>query len=245
MSKDKIIRRLLIVAAYLCFIVAALLIIWSFVSKINFLEEKYVQYVNWLANFEKQVVAIGDRWLLVLVVWLLYFVKTALPLYPVSLLCVASSLVFDTAKSLVVNIIGLALMFSVKYIVGTNSCNSSLWLVHKSTVATKIIESGDNGNPWLLVVFRLLPCMPDNAVSQIYGAMEFPYWKFMLISLVAYIPKMVSYIIIGRSVYNPFSLTLSIPLVVLTLVSGCTLLAMSKLWDKKEHKKSKKDKKNK
>lgn len=239
MSKEKTVRSLLKAAAYTCFIVASLLIIWSFVSKIHFLEEKYFQYVNWLADFENQVAAIGDRLLLVFVVWLLYFVKLGLPIYPVSLICVASALVFNEAKAFAVNIVGLALMFTVKYVMGVNSATNSLWLVHKSRIATKIIESDDRGNPWVLVVCRLLPCMPDNAVSQIYGAMKFPFWKYMLISLIAYSPKMISYIIIGRNVMNPFSLTLSIPLVVLAIVSGCTMLGMSKLWyvkDKKEHK---------
>lgn len=234
LSKDKVIRRLFVAAAYLCFTVAALLIVWAFVSKIHFLEEKYVQYINWLADFERQIASIGDRWLMVLVVWLLYFVKTGLPLYPVSIICVASALVFNTPKAIVINFVGLAMMFTVKYIMGTNTVKSSLWLIHKSSIVTRIIESGDKGNPWVLVIFRLLPCMPDNTVSQIYGAMNFPYWKYMLISIVAYAPKMISYIIIGRSVLNSFSLTLSIPLVVLTLVSGGTLLAMSKLWNKKD-----------
>lgn len=236
LNKDKIIRRLLIVGAYLCFVAAGLLIIWSFVSKIHFLEEKYFQYIHWLEDFERQIAAIGDRWLMVLVVWLLYFIKTGLPLYPVSIICVASALVFNTPKALIVNVVGLAMMFTVKYIMGTNMVESSLWLIHKSTVVTRIFECGDKGNPWVLVIFRLLPCMPDNAVSQVYGAMNFPYPKYMLISVVAYLPKLISYIMIGRSVWNPFSLTLSIPLLVLTVVSGGTLLAMSKLLKKKDKK---------
>ena len=231
--------RLLRFAAYCCFIVAALLVVWSFVSKIHFLEEKYVEYVNWLADFERQVAGIGDRWLLVIVVWLLYFIKTAFPLYPISLICVASALVFGTAKSLVVNIIGIALMFTVKYIMGTNSKVGSLWLVKKSAVVMKILESDGTGNPWLLFICRLLPCMPDNSISSIYGAMGFPYWKYMLISIVACIPRLVSYIIVGRNVTNPFSLTLSIPLVVIAVVSGSTLLGMSKLWNIKDKKRIK------
>lgn len=236
LSKDRVIRRLLLSTAYLCFTVAALLIVWACISEIHFLEEKYVQYINWLADFERQIAGIGDRWLMVLVVWLLYFIKTGLPLYPVSIICVASALVFNTPKAIIVNLVGLAVMFTVKYIMGTNTVKSSLWLIHKSSIVTKIIESGDKGNPWVLVILRLLPCMPDNAVSQIYGAMYFPYWKFMLISIVAYAPKMISFILIGRSVFNPFSLTLSIPLVVITVVSGATLLGLSKLWNKKDKK---------
>lgn len=240
MSKDKFIYRLLRFAAYSCFIVAALLVVWSFVSKIHFLEEKYVEYVNWLADFEQQVAAIGDRWLLVIVVWLLYFIKTAFPLYPISLICVASALVFGTGKALVVNIIGIALMFTVKYIMGTNSKVGSLWLVKKSDVVMKILESEEGtGNPWVLFVCRLLPCMPDNAVSSIYGALGFSYWKYILISIIACIPRLISFIMVGRSVTNPFSLTLSIPLVVIAAASGFTLFGMSKLLNIKDKKRTK------
>lgn len=235
MSKDKIIRSALRFGAAVCFILSALLIIWSVVSKITFLEEKYVEYLNWLSDFERNVAGIGSKWLIVLVVMLLYFVRTAFPIYPISIICVATALVFNTPSAFVLNIMGVSILFSVKYFMGVNSGGGGAQkLIRKISIARKIVESEGQGNPWVLLACRILPCISVNAVSQLYGAMHFPYWKYMLISVFAYLPKMASYIIIGRNVTNPFSLKLSIPLLVLSVVSGITMISLSKAWDAAE-----------
>ena len=122
-------------------------------------------------------------------------------------------------------------MFTVKYFMGENQGGGGVYkLIRKSSIARKIIESEGQGNPWVLAVCRILPGVSINVVSQLYGAMDFPYWKYLLISLLAYLPKTASYIVIGRNVYNPFSLKLSIPLLILSVASGFTMLTLSKVW---------------
>lgn len=231
-SKDTTARKLLLVAACACFIIAALLIAWSFISKINFLEEKYEEYIIWLSDLEYKVASIDNLWLLILVVMLLYFVKTAFPLYPVSIICVATAMVFPTPASFAINIAGMVLLFSVKYVMGTNTGGGNAQkLIRKSKIARKLIESEGSGNPWVLFIFRLIPSFPINSVSQLYGAMGFPFWKYILISLAGYMPKMAFYIIIGNNVSNPFSLKFSVPLILLSILSGIGFLLMRAAWD--------------
>lgn len=241
MSKDKIARKLLLFAACACFVIAALLIVWTFVSQINFLEEKYEEYSIWLSDLEYKVASIKNIWLLILVIMLLYFVKTAFPLYPISIICVATAMVFPIPASFAINIAGMVLLFSVKYVMGTNTGGGNAQkLIRKSQIARNLIESEGRGNPWVLFIFRLIPSFPINSVSQLYGAMDFPFWKYILISLVGYMPKMAFYIIIGRNVSNPFSLKFTLPLILLALFSGVTLLIMRAAWEAidkmKEHK---------
>lgn len=224
-----------------CFTAAALLIIWSFISKIHYLEEKYQEYIIWLTELEYNVASIDNLWLLILVIFLLYFVKTAFPLYPISIICVATAMVFKIPAAFLINILGMILLFSVKYVMGTNTGGGNAQkLIRKSQIARSLIESEGQGNPWVLFIFRLLPSFPVNSVSQLYGAMEFPFIKYLLISTAGYLPKMAFYIIIGRNVSNPFSLKFSIPLILLALLSGITLLMMRAAWDAidkiKEHK---------
>ncbi len=219
-------------AAVACYIVCALLIIWSLISKINFLEEKYIEYTIWLSDLELKVASIENQWLLILVVMLLYFVRTTIPLYPVSIICVATAMVFNVPMSFAINIVGLTLLFSVKYLIGNNSGGGGVQkLVRKSGLIRKLIESEGKGNPYVLLILRFMPSFPINMVSKLYGAMKFPFWKYILISLVGYMPKMAFYIIIGRNVSNPFSLKFTLPLILLTFVSGCALLIMRAMWD--------------
>ena len=232
MSKEKIARQLILFASLASFVIAALLIVWSFISKINFLEEKYQEYIVWLSELEYKVAAIKNLWLLILVIMLLYFVKTAIPLYPVSIICVATAMVFKTPVSFAVNSAGMVLLFSVKYVMGTNTGGGNAQkLIRKSQIARKLIESEGQGNPWVLFIFRLIPSFPVNSVSQLYGAMNFPFWKYIIISLAGYLPKMAFYIVIGRNVSNPFSLKFSLPLIMLAVFSGLTFLLLWSAWN--------------
>lgn len=232
LKKDKIIRSSLRLGAIVCFVISALLLIWALISKIAFFEEKYIEYITWLENVEYQVASIGNKWLIIIVILLLYFIRTAFPVYPVSILCVATALVFNTPSAFVINVAGEIILYTIRYQIGKNQGGGGIHkLIRKSKFASKIIESEGQGNPWLLAVCRILPGVSNNTVSQLYGAMDFPYGKYLLISLIAYLPKTASYIIIGRNVYNPFSLKLSIPLLILSVATGFALLAMSKVSD--------------
>ena len=227
LSKEKIVHRLLFVAGMVCFSASALLIIWSVVSKISFFEETYREYIVWLSDFEHKIGSINNRWLLLIVILLLYFIKTAFPLYPVSIICVACGMVYDAVSCLFINVTGLAILLSVRYVTGKKSGAGNIHgIIRKNSFLRNVIENQGTGNPWLLFVFRLLPVFPLNPVSNLYGAMSFPYAKFIFISICGYLPKMASYIIIGRNVTNPFSLKFSIPLIILTALTGTAFFVM-------------------
>lgn len=232
MNKDRIIRNALRTGAIACFIISALLLIWALISKIAFFEEKYIEYLTWLDKLEYSVASIGNKWLILIVIMLLYFIHSAFPVYPISILCVATAMVFNIPSALAINVVGEALLFSVKYFMGVNQGGAGVkMLVKKSSIARKIIGNDGQGTAWTLAVCRILPGISLNLVSQLYGSMNYHYGRYILISLLAYMPRTLSYIIIGRNVYNPFSLTLSIPLLVLSVASGFVMLSLSKVWN--------------
>lgn len=232
MSKKKLIQKLLLKASVLCFILSIVLFVWFFVSGINILEEKYWQYIDWLTNIEHKVAAIQSKWLIVLVVELLYFILTAFPVFPVSILCVASAMVFDFSQSLFINICGLVILFSVRYSTGKREGGGSAqWLVRRSKTIRTLVEDDGQGNPWVLAVIRLLPLMPINPVSHLYGAMDFPFYRFILISVAGFLPKLISYIIIGNNFANIFSPQFTLPLIILTFISGIFFLLLRGVWN--------------
>ncbi len=225
-------RKLLLLAAMLSFILCIVLVVWFFVSEINYLEEKYWQYINWLSTIENRVAAIENKWLIVLVIELLYFILTAFPVFPISILCVASAMVFNVSECFFINICGLAILFSVRYSTGMSAGGGGAqWLVRKNRFIRQLVESEGQGNPWVLAVIRLLPFMPINPISHLYGAMDFPFVKFILISVAGFLPKLTSYIIIGHNFANIFSAEFTLPLIILTLVSGIFFLLLCGAWE--------------
>lgn len=232
LKKEKLLHKLLLVSALLCFVTCIVLVVWYFISEINYLEVKYWQYVDWLTDLENQVAMLENKWLIIIVILLLYFILTAFPVFPISILCVATAMVFNFAESLVINSAGLAILFAVRYSTGMSAGGGSAqWLVRRSRFTQRLFESEGHGNPWVLAVMRLLPFMPINPTSHLYGALDFPFGKFMAISLSCFLPKIVCYIIIGNSFANPFATDFIIPMIIMSLVSGIVFLMLRHAWD--------------
>ncbi len=225
-------QKLLLLAAMMSFILCIVLVVWFFISEINYLEVKYWQYIDWLSSIENRVAAIENKWLIVLVIELLYFILTAFPVFPISILCVASAMVFNMPECFVINICGLAILFSVRYSTGMSAGGGSAqWLVRKNRFIRQLIESEGQGNPWVLAGIRLLPFMPINPTSHLYGAMDFPFVKYLIISIVCFLPKLTSYIIIGHNFANIFSPEFTLPLIILSLITGIVFLLLRGAWD--------------
>ena len=232
LNKKKKMQKLLLLAAMFSFILCILFVVWFFVSEINYLEVKYWQYIDWLTSIENRVAAIENKWLIVLVVELLYFILTVFPVFPISILCVASSMVFDFFQSFLINAAGLLILFSVRFFTGMRAGGGSAqWLVRKNRFIRKLIEDEGRGNPWVLAATRLLPFMPINPISHLYGAMDFPFRNYIFISIAGFVPKLISYIIVGNNFANPFSSDLTFPLIILTLLSGIFFLLLRGAWD--------------
>ncbi len=218
------------------FAMAGLMIAWAIISRIHFFEDRYAVYIQFLSDLETRIASIRNYGIVILVILLLYFVKAALPLYPISILCVASAMVFRVPESLLLNLIGLALMFSTRYFLGENDGSPARDRLARAPLLDGILQSDSRSSPWLLLAVRMLPGIPLNTVSQIYGAMRFPYWEFILISEAGSLPKLLLYILIGRNVSNPFTLRFSIPLTALLIVTGAVFLTMSMVWDQVKQK---------
>ena len=79
-----------------------------------------------LDNLELRVAALGGKWVIVISVFLLFSLKAVLPIpvFPISCVCVISSMVFNTLLSLLINIAGFVLY---SYIYWAN-CGKGIYL---------------------------------------------------------------------------------------------------------------------
>ena len=53
----------------------------------------------------------------------------------------------------------------------------------------------------------------------------------MIVSIIGYLPQMLSFSVMGRNARNPFSLGFIIPIIVLLFVSGIALLVLGGVFD--------------
>lgn len=174
-----------------------------------------------------QVEDMGNKVYIIFTIMFLFAFKAFIPLYPLSLVCAATGAVFPVYFAVPINIVGMTLHYTLKYVFGKRLGPGGVNIIlQRSETIRMIMKTDDAGNPWLLVILRLIPFFPVNPVSQLYGSLGFKYWKFLLLSLLGYSPLLLSYTIVGRNVYNPLSAGFLIPLIVLAVLGAIVSYAI-------------------
>lgn len=208
-------------------VLAAALLVLTFLMQNGDIAGVYDELLARLAEFEAAVASIPSKGLVLLVILALYAGKTVIPL-PISAVCVIAGMVFPTAYAVLINTAGFILLATLKYLWGKHLGGGAIHkLLTRYDNVRQLIESGSRSIDGLLILLRLVPSFPVNTVSQFCGAMQLEYVKFLLLSLLGFAPKIVSYSMIGRHVYNPFSLAFMLPLVILLTISGVSLLGIN------------------
>ena len=206
-------------------VIAAVLFVVSFLMHLEPVQAKYAQWMTYLDDFEYQITTLEDKWMIVIVLFLLFLVRCILPFYPLSVILVLSGVVFPSWVAFFINMGGMALGMGIRYYTGKELGEGyTLKLLRKYPIFDVILEKNGLSNSVLLFLFRLFPGVPPNSVSQIYGSLHFPLKKYFLISLAGIAPRMLTYSFIGRSVTDPLSPSFLAPIIVLLTLSGISLL---------------------
>ena len=191
----------------------------------------YKVYQEKLLEAEQLIQSLGISWKFVLVMLIVFLVRTFIPFLAVSAICVLTGAVLPSYWALIVNFLGIIIMMSIKYFEGMkfgsgNACK----IISKNERARKIIESSGKVNKALLFALRLIPGFPLGSVSRIYGSLRFPYWQFILLSAAGFAPKLLSYTFMGTNVFDPLSSAFLVPLVIALTISGASLLCVNLIW---------------
>lgn len=229
-QKKRFRYRLLNAASYILTALAILLLLASLLMNIPKVQEWYETFQQELINFEYAVASIPYKWVIPFVIILLFMIKLFFPPLPMSAICFISGMVFHVPWAILLNLLGYGSLLSVKYWYGRNRGGGNVHKIlrlHKTV--RSVVEFGGNGNPFLLFIFRIVPGLPTNSVSQVYGAMKYPYWKFLLVSLMGFFPRLVSYTVIGRNIYRPLSVAFIMPIVILLLISGVSVFIFGQI----------------
>lgn len=235
--KDKSWAHTLRFMSLLCFLfVLALLFLLRLFNTDSFLGW-YSRYTDTLTEFEAWLENYGATPLAVVIILFNYALKAVIPWFPVSCICVASAVIFKWYYALAINLVGLAILFMLKFLWGrTNGGGNAEKLLSKYDAAHRLVDECKLGSDVVLFFSRLVPSIPINSVSCIYGTTEISLGKFLLISELGFLPKAVSYIIIGRNVFDPASASFVVPFIPLILFSGMVFLSLGNAVGKNEKK---------
>ncbi len=228
MKKSKSLSYSLRLLALICFAtVLALLVLLRVFHTEQFLRW-YERYTETLYEFETWIENYGATPLAVIIILVNYALKAVMPWFPVSCICVASAVIFKWYEALIINIAGLIILFALKFAWGKHfGGGNAEKLLMKYDFLYKLVGESKFGSGAVLFFSRLLPSIPINSVSCLYGTTDMPMWKFLVISLAGFFYKAMTYIIIGRNVFDPASASFIVPFIPHILFSGIIFLSLS------------------
>ena len=215
--------------------VAGVLIALLFFMNSPQLQAWYEVYHLQLQQLEEYVLNLPRLELIALAVLLLYAIKSLMPFFPISVMCFITGAVLPMTMSFAVNFAGLVILVSNRYWIGRRRGEGRTQKVLKLHPSIRaFLERDSKSKPWLLFVFRLVPYFPVNTVSHTYGAMRFDFADYALISLLGFLPKLVSYTVLGHNSFKPLSIPFIVPLIILFALSGISVIGINMALGKKE-----------
>ncbi|HAQ62998.1 MAG TPA: hypothetical protein DCR23_00905 [Ruminococcaceae bacterium] len=220
-------KRLLNFVGVLLIIIALALLALTMLMQVQQFAVRYDSFLQMLADFEDSVAAIPDKGVVILAILLLYLAKSVIPI-PTSAVCVIAGMVFQTPLAVIINVVGYIGLITIKYFWGKRLGSGFIYkALCKYENIERILTSDAAAKDGLLAAFRVIPVCPINTISQIYGAMEYDYYKYIFLSILGFLPRIISYSMVGRHVYNPFSLAFMLPLVIIFMISGFAIIGVN------------------
>lgn len=168
---------------------------------------------------------------------LLYIVKTLLVFPPIMVLQIAVGLYFPTAVAILINIIGIAVEFTVGYGIGKFiGFNATDKLFKKYPKVRDMVES-DKNRLFISYILRALNMLPMDVVSMYLGTAGFKFSIYIVGSVLGSLFGIVAATVIGMSLTDPTSVAF-----IAACAASLTLSALSCLiYYILTHKKTKKD----
>jgi len=189
----------------------------------------YIKFMTFVKKMEKMILDLPYKPLIALALLALFFVKSFVSIVPVTFTYMLTALVFPMWLAVIINIGGVSILFAVKYWKGRRKESNSLRkLIAKIEPLEKIIADSDkgdgSGNTKLLVGARLIPSVPVNPVSQLYGHMQYPFRKFLILSNVGYLYKIIAFTAVGSNIDDPFSAAFIGPIIFMLIFTGVGII---------------------
>ena len=213
-----------------CFIGAFLAVIVMLVLPLPQFQRQLAEINNWFTDIEL-FIARFDKFAAVAVILFFFFVKTLVGFIPFSVLFIGTGLVFSPPIAVAINVIGFSILIGIKFLWGRKFGGGGFHkLLLKSQSLSDFMDFHGKGNKWMLVVLRFVPVAPVGTVSRAYGVTDMKIVPFIALSVIGFLPRLISWSIIGCNVFDPFTPSFLTPIAILLVISGISLLVLDILF---------------
>lgn len=225
-KKVKFSRSFLRRMGVLCFITAFALVVAAYVTELPQVQKNLARVIAYFDSVELFIAGL-NKGAAFGVILLLFFIKAFIPVVPLSVIFVASGMVFKDPVSACINLTGFCLLCAVKFLWGRffGGGGTHRFITRINSIQ-KFMKLGGEGNKWMLVVLRFIPFMPVNTVSRLYGTTSIKLYEFLFYSALGYLPRLISWSVVGCNITNPFTVSFIIPVGALLIITGASLFLL-------------------
>lgn len=213
---------------------ALVLIALTLVMSTQLMTGKYNEFLVFLNEVEQKIFELPYKWLILIAIFLVFLSKNFIPI-PTPFICLMTGMIFKTPYSVIINTIGFSMLLLTKYYWGKRfGGGTAVKTLKKYDNVREMMNKAGNGKLAVLVALRIIPSIPVNAVSKIYGGMNFPVGRFLIASLIGFFPKIWSYSYMGGNFAHPFTWKFMGPIVALLIISGLSTLIVNIALEKRK-----------
>lgn len=182
-----------------------------------------------LANHDfKDILAYtpDSLWLAAFVLLGFFGLKSLSVVFPLAALFVTSGMIYPLYISIPLNVVGLAVCFTVPYLVGRFSGTELLdHLVEKYPKVNRFVEKSHENDLFATYITRAIIVVPGDIASLVFGALRMPYRPYLLGSILGVLPEMLVITYIGGELdsLTPASVAVMAVMIIATLLFTVTL----------------------
>ena len=152
------------------------------------------------------------------VLLILYALKSATVVFPIIILEVATGHLFTTLPAIIINMLGILIGYIIAYFVGYFSGSDAIKkLFAKYPVLENIIKKQSEDSFFTCFFLRTLCILPGDAVSICLGAVQSPFRKYLIASMLGSLPSTILATLFGASITEPTSLMFWISAILMAL----------------------------
>ncbi len=220
------------------FAAAVVIAIITSIMSTTIAEGGWAEFLHALDKTQELIQSLENRWLLALAITAIFVLKNFLPL-PFPFIFMMTGVLFRTGEAILINTLGYCVTLVITYWIGYSTDGGVAFKnLKKYDNIQEMVNHHGKTKLWVLVALRIVPGVPINTVSKIYGGMKFPIVKFVWASVVGFFPKVWTYTVMGGNISQPFTWQFMGPVIFLLILSGVVTLIVNITLEKRkgEHK---------
>ena len=176
------------------------LLLWLGLIALCIINRKYISVENITAYTP------GNVWLAVAILLGLFAVKSISLFIYSGILYAASGVMFSLPFALLVNLAGTVIMVSIPYWIGREAGEPIVEHIRTKYPKVSKLEEYRSGNEiWTSAIARLISILPSDPLSMYMGAVQTSYTRYLIGSLIGFLPDIITFAIIGMGASDSHS----------------------------------------